>query len=58
MKNQMSLLDRINEIRANSVTDKEYEEFWGEDLDKHVDELMDFAAEFDAQMEKLVEINK
>ena len=58
MSKQKNLIDRINEVRSNSVTAEEYKAFWGEDLDKHVDELMDFADEFDAQMEESVEVNK
>ena len=50
-----SLLDRIDEVRINSVTDKDYKEFWGESVEEHVDQLMEFAREFDAQIESSVE---
>lgn len=50
-----SLLDRMDEVRVNSVTDKDYKEFWGESVEEHVDQLMEFAREFDAQIESSVE---
>lgn len=55
MAKEKSLLDRIDEVRVNSVTDKDYKAFWGESVKEHVDQLMDFAREFDAQIEKSVE---
>jgi hypothetical protein len=35
------LMDRIDTIRANSVSDKEFEESWGKSLDEHVERMMD-----------------
>ena len=35
------LMDRIDTIRANSVSDKEFEEVWGKSLDEHVEKMMD-----------------
>lgn len=58
MANTKSLLDRIDEVRVNSVTDKDYKTFWGESVEEHVDQLMDFAREFDAQIEKNIETGK
>ena len=52
----MNLLDKLDAIRVNSVTDKDYKEFWGESLDEHVNELMDFAREFDAQIKESIEV--
>lgn len=51
MQSNLMLLDRIETIRANSVSDEEYREFWGEGLDKHTKDIMDFVREFDAKME-------
>lgn len=36
-----NLIDRIDTIRANSVSEKEYEKFWGKSLDSRVKESMD-----------------
>ena len=55
MANEKSLLDRIDEVRINSVTGKDYKEFWGESVEEHVDQLMEFAREFDAQIEYSIE---
>ncbi len=38
----MSLIERIDEIRANSVTDEDFKRIWGKSIDEHVDELMKF----------------
>ncbi len=46
----MNLLDRINLIKVNSVTANDYERFWGVTLEEEVDELMDFARQFDASI--------
>ncbi len=35
------LMDRIDTIRANSVSDKEFEQTWGKSLDEHVEKMMD-----------------
>lgn len=35
-----NVLDRIDAIRANSVSDIEFEQTWGKSLDKHVEDLM------------------
>jgi len=36
-----NLIDRIDTIRANSVSDKEFEQTWGESLDRKVKKSMD-----------------
>ena len=41
----MNLIDRIDEIKANSVTPEKFEEVWGRNLDEFMDELMDYAAQ-------------
>lgn len=41
MANIKNLLDRIDTIRANSVSDKEFEETWGRSLDEGTKKLMD-----------------
>ncbi len=49
---KMSLMNRIDEIRANSVTDEEFKALWGKSIDEHVDELMKWAEQWDVQQEK------
>ncbi len=49
MEKKMSLIERIDYIRANSVTDEEYKKFWGVSIDEHVSELM---KHFDERLEK------
>jgi hypothetical protein len=40
MEKKMSLMERIDYIRANSVSDDDYKKFWGVSIDEHVSELM------------------
>lgn len=42
---KQSLLERIDEIRANSVTDEEFKKVWGVSIDDHVDEMMKYISE-------------
>lgn len=39
-KNEMSLMERIDFIRANSVTDEEFKSMWGYSIDECVDRMM------------------
>lgn len=41
MAQKENIMDRIDTIRANSVTDAEFEKTWGRSLDEHVERLMD-----------------
>ena len=50
-------LDRIDEIRANSVSDIEFKQTWGKSLDKHVEELMGKWDELQAQAKAAIEEN-
>jgi hypothetical protein len=43
------LLDRIDEVRANSVTPEKFEKMWGYSIDEYLDKMMAKAAEIDAQ---------
>lgn len=38
----MNLLEKIDELRAQSVTPEKFAEVWGVDLEDHLDELMAF----------------
>lgn len=50
-----NLLDRIDTIRANSVSEQEYEKFWGKSLDSKVKESMDRWDELLAQAKAAIE---
>ena len=53
-----NLIDRIDTIQANSVSDQEYERFWGESLDSKVKKSMDKWDELLAQVRKAIDANK
>ena len=46
---KMSLIERIDEIRANSVTDEQFKKMWGVGIDDHVDQLMKWVGEQEAK---------
>ncbi len=46
---KMSLIERIDEIRANSVTDEQFKKMWGISIDDHVDQLMKWVEEQEAK---------
>ena len=48
MEKKMTLMERIDYIRANSVSDDDYKKFWGVSIDEHVSELM---KHFDERLE-------
>lgn len=50
-----NLIDRIDTIRANSVSDKEFEQTWGESLDRKVKKSMDRWEELLAQAKKAID---
>lgn len=52
-----NLIDRIDTIRANSVSDKEFEKTWGESLDRKVKKSMDKWDELLALSKKAVEMS-
>lgn len=49
MKTKMNLIERIDEIRANSVTDEEFKRMWGIRIDEHVRQMMEVAKKYDAE---------
>lgn len=55
MAKRKNLVDRIDTIRANSVTDKEFEETWGRSLDSEVKKSMDRWDELLAQAKEAIE---
>ena len=42
-KKRMSIIDRIDEIRAKSVSEEEFRKTWGYSLDEHVQKMMGYA---------------
>lgn len=52
---QRNLIDRIDTIRANSVSDEEFEKTWGESLDRKVKKSMDKWDELLAQARLAIE---
>ena len=52
-----NLIDRIDTIRANSVSDKEFEKTWGESLDRKVKKAMDKWDELLALSKKAIEMS-
>ena len=47
---EMTLMERIDFIRANSVSDEEFEKFWGKSIDDCVTELMDCTSKLEAEI--------
>jgi len=41
----MNLLDKIDEMRAKSVTPEQFNEVWGVSIEEHLQELMAFVEE-------------
>ena len=39
-KDKQTLIERLDEIKANSVSDEDYKRVWGEDIDAGVDKIM------------------
>ena len=51
MAKELNILEQMGFVGANSVTDEEYREFWGESREETLEEMKDFIREFDAKME-------
>ena len=45
----MGLLEKIDEITANSVTPEEFKETWGYSIDEHVEDMMDRIHKLEAE---------
>jgi hypothetical protein len=43
------LLDKIDEVRANSVTPEKFEKMWGYSIDEYLDKMMAAVEQIDAQ---------
>ena len=55
MANLETLIDRLDTIRANSVSDQAYEKTWGCRLDSKVKKAMDRWGELLAQAKKAID---
>ena len=49
MKN---VIDTIDAVKANSITDKEFKSVWGISLDDHMKTVMEHVRETDARVKK------
>lgn len=47
-----NIIDKIDAIKANSVTEKEFKSVWGISLDEHMGRMMNFVREADARIAK------
>ena len=45
----MSLLEKIDELRALSVTPEKFKAMWGYSLEEYLDKMMAFAEQLDAE---------
>lgn len=45
----MNLLEKIDELRAMSVTPEEFEKMWGYTIEEYVEKMMKFVAEEEAR---------
>lgn len=48
MEKLKNLLDKMDEVRANSVTPEKFKETWGYSLEDHVEDMMSFIHELEA----------
>lgn len=53
MKQEVNLLDRIDTVKVNSVSDEAFEATWGVSMQEHLQEVMAFVKAFDEKLEKL-----
>ena len=45
----MNLLEKIDELRAQSVTPEKFEKMWGYTIDEYVDKMMALVEQLDAK---------
>ncbi len=45
----MTLQEKIDELRANSVTPEKFKEMWGYGIDEYLDKMMAIVAQLDAE---------
>lgn len=49
---EMTLMERIDFIRANSVTDEEFRKMWGYSIDDFSERMTAWMEKWDAELEK------
>ncbi len=49
---EMTLMERIDFIRANSVTDDEFKKMWGYSIDEYVEKMMKWCKKWDECLEQ------
>ena len=55
MKN---VIDQMDSIKANSVSEKQFKRVWGISLDEHIARMMEYVRETDARVKKQREPKK
>ena len=50
-KNEMTLMERIDFIRANSVTDEEFQQIWGYSINDFSKKMSKWMKKWDEQLE-------
>lgn len=45
-----NIIDKIDAIKANSVTEKEFKSVWGISLDEHMNRMMEYVQKADARI--------
>lgn len=53
----INLIDRLDTIKANSVSDQEFEKTWGKSLDRSVEKMMGVWDRLQAQAKQAIEVN-
>ena len=51
-----NLIDRIDTIKANSVTTEEFKKTWDKSLEDYLDKMMDFWCKIEAQTKEVIEV--
>lgn len=49
MENNRNILDRIDTMKANAVTDAQFKSTWGISMEEHMQRVMNHVKEFDAR---------
>lgn len=52
MEATKNIVDMIDSIKANSVSEKQFESVWGISLDEHMNKMMEHVREIDARVKE------
>lgn len=58
MEATKNIVDMIDSIKANSVSEKQFESVWGISLDEHMNKMMEHVREIDARVKEQREPKK